>query len=133
MASDFGGQSVTPETLPSESEKTWGILAHLSPIAGSSVGIAPLGPFVVWLLKKEESPYIARQAMESLAFSIGAFAIMAVTAIATFGLMCVGIGIFLVPVLMLESLAYLFYMVIGTLKASEGLIYKYPITSAYIK
>jgi len=57
---------------PTESERTWGMLAHLSALAGlvvPLVGIV-LGPLAVWLVKREESEFVAGHAKEALNFNI---------------------------------------------------------------
>ena len=133
MGNDFGGNSVTPDYEVSQDDKMWGLIAHLSPIAGSIIGLAPVGPLVVWLIKKDQSKFVATSAKESLAFSIGAFVIMLVTGVLTAVLMCVGIGILLIPVIFLEMIAYIVYMVIAAIRANEGKIYQYPLTSKFVK
>ena len=53
-------------------ERTWAILAHVSILLGAiTVGLlGPVAAFVIWLIKKEESDYVAKQAMQSLIYQI---------------------------------------------------------------
>jgi uncharacterized Tic20 family protein len=60
----------TPTSQPSDGgisqdEKTMAMLAHGLPIL---VGF--WAPLIIWLLKKDQSPYIAEQAKEALNFQI---------------------------------------------------------------
>jgi len=53
-------------------EKTWGLFCHL---AAFGFFVFPafgniLGPLVIWLIKKDESPYVDQQGKESLNFQI---------------------------------------------------------------
>ena len=62
----------TPGTVPTENERTWGMLAHLSALAGlvmPLVGIV-LGPLLVWLTRRDESEFVAAHAKEALNFNI---------------------------------------------------------------
>src|SRR5215472_16983418 len=75
----------TSGSTPTENERTWGMLAHLSALAGlvvPLVGIA-LGPLAVWLTRRDESEFVAEHAKEALNFNItvllGAIACMLLT------------------------------------------------------
>jgi len=53
-------------------EKTWGLFCHLSAFG---LFVFPpfgniLGPLIIWLIKKDESPYVDKQGKESLNFQI---------------------------------------------------------------
>jgi len=43
---------------PTPDDRTWAMLAHLSPL----VGLGFIGPLVVWLIYKDKSPFVADQA-----------------------------------------------------------------------
>ena len=43
----------------SKDEKTWAMLCHLSAVAGFVIPFGSiLGPLVVWLIKKDEMPFV---------------------------------------------------------------------------
>lgn len=131
---DFGGNSYAPDYEVTQDDKTWGLIAHLSPIAGSIIGLAPVGPLVVWLIKKEQSKFVAKSALEALAFSVGVFVFFVAFFIVAFALTCLGgIGVLLFPVGGLIGIAYIVYIVIGAIRANEGKIYEYPLTSKFVK
>ncbi|MDQ4129757.1 MAG: DUF4870 domain-containing protein, partial [Actinomycetota bacterium] len=56
-----------PSGLPSE-VRNWALAAHLSAFAGAWVALAFLGPFWVWLVKRDDHPFIAAHAREALNF-----------------------------------------------------------------
>ena len=52
-----------PAALPTPDERTWGMIAHLSALAGFIVPFGNiLGPLVVWLVKREHSVFVAVEA-----------------------------------------------------------------------
>src|SRR3954467_5501803 len=51
--------------------KMWGMLAHLSSLAGLVIPFGNfIGPLVVWLMKKDQQPFVNDQGKESLNFQI---------------------------------------------------------------
>ena len=106
---------------PTESERTWGMLAHLSALAGlvvPLVGIV-LGPLAVWLVKRDESQFVAGHAKEALNFNISVL----IGAIACTLLMLVFVGFLLGTALFI---AWLVMLLIAAIRASEGHTYRYP-------
>lgn len=107
----------------SKDERTWGMLAHLVALAGYL--ILPFGniiaPLVVWLMKKDESQFVGEQAKESLNFQISCTIYMVVALISLFLL----IGIILVPVVYAFGLIL---TLVATVKANNGVPYRYPLT-----
>ena len=113
---------------PTESERTWGMLAHLSALAGlvvPLVGIV-LGPLAVWLVKREESEFVAGHAKEALNFNISVL----LGALACMLLMLVFIGFLLGTALFI---AWLVMTLIAAIKASEGHPYRYPFSLRLVK
>ncbi|MFN0123498.1 MAG: DUF4870 domain-containing protein [Blastocatellia bacterium] len=112
----------------SQDEKTMGMLVHLLGLAGiplPAIG-AIIGPLVLWLLKKDQSWFVNEHGKESLNFQI---TILIYGAIA--GVLClVIIGFFLLPVI---GLFWLVMTIIGGIKASQGEMYRYPLTIRLIK
>jgi uncharacterized Tic20 family protein len=48
-----------------EDERLWAALAH-----GSIIFMGILGPLIIYLVKKEESPWVGRQAIQSLLYHV---------------------------------------------------------------
>ncbi len=121
-------------TASSNDEKTWGMLAHLSALAGFIIPFGNIiGPLVIWLIKKNEMPFVDDQGKESLNFQITASIILFVASIVTFILTFVLIGLLLIPVLILAALAVLVFTIIGAVKANGGEAYRYPFSIKLIK
>jgi uncharacterized Tic20 family protein len=111
-----------PTFQPTEDERTWGMLAHLSCFIASLAGLPFLGPLVVWMMKKDQSQFVADQAREALNFQLAMLvAILVCTATC--------IGIILVPVI---AIAGIIYPILGGLEANKGIVYRYPYTIRFI-
>jgi len=120
--------TAAPSAAPTENERTWGMLAHLSALAGLVVplfGIV-LGPLVVWLAKRDESVFVAAHAKEALNFNISVL----LGAIVCMLLMLVFIGVLLGTALFI---AWLVMTLVAAIKASEGHPYQYPFSLRLVK
>lgn len=115
------GQESVPIIPPSSDEKTLAILSHILTIVSSFIA-----PLIIYLIKKDESAYVAEHAKESLNFQITMFILYLVSGI----LILVLIGILLIWLL---SIANLVLVIIATIKASENKMYRYPINFRLIK
>lgn len=112
------GNETQPDIVPTSDEKNLALLSHiltfLFPI---------IAPLVIYLIKKDESSFIASHAKESLNFQITLF-------IVCFLLVITILGILLVWII---AIAAVVLVIIATIKASEGKLYKYPLTWRLIK
>jgi uncharacterized Tic20 family protein len=114
------GNEYTPSTVPTSDEKTLAILAHALAL------FSFLGPLIIYLIKKDQSPYVAEHAKESLNFQITMFILFIISAI----LIIVLIGFLLIWAL---SIANLVLIIIASIKASENKLYRYPFNFRLIK
>jgi uncharacterized Tic20 family protein len=113
--------------VPTQDEKTWGMLAHLTAFSGFLIPLGSvLGPLIVWLVKRDESPFVADQGKEALNFNISVLLAGCVCGVLVF----VFIGILLGVALFIYWLAM---TIIAGIKASEGVHYRYPFTLRLIK
>jgi hypothetical protein len=85
-----------------------------------------LGPLVVWLIKRGDSPEIDAHGRESLNFQISMLIYDAIAAILCIFL----IGI---PILIALWVLNTVLVIIASIKASEGKFYQYPFTIRLIK
>jgi hypothetical protein len=120
--------TVTPGAAPTENERTWGMLAHLSALVGLILPLAGIviGPLVVWLARRDESEFVAGHAKEALNFNISVL----LGALACMLLMLVFIGFLLGTALFI---AWLVMTLIAAIKASEGQTYRYPFSLRLVK
>ncbi|MEM9445486.1 MAG: DUF4870 domain-containing protein [Verrucomicrobiota bacterium] len=113
--------------LVNKNEKTWGMACHLATLAGLIIPFGNLiGPLVVWLLKKQEMPFVEDQGKEVLNFQITISIALVISAILT----VVAIGFLLLPIVGLISIIF---TIIGAIKANEGHSYRYPFALRLIK
>ena len=102
--------------------RQWAMLAHLSALAGLFVGgLIFLGPLLVYLVKKDEHPFIADQSREALNFNLSVFIYIIASAI----LIILVVGILLLPAV---AIAWLILTIIAAVRANNGEPYRYPLT-----
>ncbi len=99
-------------------------IAMLSHLLGIFTGF--IGALVLWLLKKDESPFIADQTKEALNFQIT----MAIAFFASWILTAILIGALLFPVLIVVNLVL---CILGAVAASKGQRYRYPFALRLVK
>lgn len=111
--------------------RNWGVAAHLAWLV-TVVGIpAPIGPLVVWLIKKDEDAFAEDQAREALNFQLSVLIYMIVGAVAAaiLAIVIFGLGLIaLVPVVLVFAILILVLTIVAAVKASEGERYRYPMT-----
>ncbi len=108
-------------------ERTWGLIAHLSALAGFLVPFGHIiGPLVIWLIKKDESPFVDDQGKESINFQIS----MTLYAIVAAVLILVIIGIFL---LIGIGILDIVLVIVAAVKANAGEKFRYPLTIRFIR
>jgi len=110
-------------------ERSLAVVSHLG-------GLVPfllfpiLIPFLVWLLKGDESPFVNEQAREALNFQISLFIYWAISIMLVFTI----IGI---PVAAVAFIIFIITNIVcsikGAVRTSKGLNYKYPMNLRIIK
>ena len=108
-------------------EKNLGLLCQLLALCAFIIPFGNvLGPLVIWLIKRADSPYLDELGKEAVNFNISWLIYGIVAGLSIFIL----IGILLAPAVLI---AWLILVVIGAIKASEGKIYRFPLTIRFIK
>ncbi|KFZ36632.1 hypothetical protein HR45_15150 [Shewanella mangrovi] len=108
-------------------ERDMGILVHCASFAGYLIPFGNvLGPLIVYLMKREDSPFIEACGKNCLNFQISMVIYAAVCLVLAFVL----IGFVLLGVL---GLFNLIVTVIAAIKASEGKVYHYPLAIRFLK
>ncbi|PKM03176.1 MAG: DUF4870 domain-containing protein [Gammaproteobacteria bacterium HGW-Gammaproteobacteria-6] len=109
------------------------MLCHLAALSAFFSGIGfVLGPLIVWLIKRDEMPFVNDQGKEALNFNITVFIVVAVLWL--FALVTLGIGLLIVvPLWIVIGLVWLIVTVVAAIKANEGEYYRYPFALRLIK
>jgi len=115
----------TPVVSPNA--RTWIVLCHASALLGLFFHFLGhiFGPLIVWLVKRGESTEIDAHGKESLNFQLSMLIYDAVAAI----LCLVLIGF---PILILLWVLNTVFVIIASVKASEGQLYRYPFTIRFV-
>ena len=114
------------DNMPSKNERTWGMLCHISTFTGMIIPFGNiLSPLIIWLIKKDESPFITDQGKEVLNFQIS----MIIYILLSLFLIILLIGI---PILIGLIIFNFIVTIIGAINANDGKYYRYPITIRFI-
>jgi len=99
----MGENSTTPQQLkPTQDARMWAMFCHLAGLVGFVIPFGNIiGPLVIWILKKDEFPYVDEQGKEALNFGI---------------LLLIALGLF-----------GLIMIVIAAVKANSGEKFHYPL------
>ncbi|MCU1591449.1 MAG: hypothetical protein JWP11_2705 [Frankiales bacterium] len=98
----------------------WAVLAHLSIFA-----FALIAPLVIYLVKKDQSPFTRQHAAEALNFHIT----LAIAGVVSFVLIFVVIGIVLLPIVIIGGMVL---GVLAALAAGRREPYRYPLTIRFV-
>ncbi len=117
-SNSFLGTEEQPIVVPTSDERTMAVLSHILCLV-----VWLFAPLVIYLLKKDESAFVAAHAKESLNFQITLAIISAVLFISIVGILLLWIvGIYATVM-----------VIVATIKASENKLYRYPFTLRLIK
>lgn len=119
--------SESPERLD-KTVRNWAMGCHmiaLVGVLGNGIGFF-VGPMVLWLIKREDHPFIDEHGKEAVNFQITMCIALFVSALLIF----VVIGAFLLPVVAIVDVVL---TVIAGLKAADGEHYRYPFSIRFIK
>jgi uncharacterized protein len=111
----------------SESERNWAMLCHLSAFAGYFFPFGGIiGPLICWLSKKDESAWVNQNGKSSLNFQLSILLYM----VLAFPLCFIVIGI---PIEVFLAILKLICVIIASVRASKGEIFKYPLSIPFIQ
>jgi len=111
-----------PPTSSGPDEKQWKVIMHLSALIGLVVPCGNIiAPLIIWLLKKQDMPSLDPEGRKVLNFQISYTIYMVLAGLSMF--FC--IGMILLPAV---ALAWLIFLILGAIKASNGESYDFPLT-----
>ncbi len=117
-APSTAGVGVGQGKLSEADDKMMGMLAHVLAIVAGFVG-----PLIIWLIKREESPFVNDQGKEALNFQITVtigYVVMLVLSFVPF------VGCFTSILMVLIGIASIVFSILGGLEANKGNAYRYP-------
>lgn len=113
--------------MHSSDTRNWAMACHAAAFAGFIMPFGNvIGPLIVWLMKREEDPFIDASGKEALNFQITMMIGYLVAAL----LMIVLVGFILLPAL---ALVNLILVILAMLRTSEGELYRYPFSLQLVK
>lgn len=113
--------------IENKEERTWGMLCHISALAGFVIPFGNIiGPLIIYSMKKEEYPFVADQGRESLNFQISVMVYL----LMAFLLLLLVFGILFIIVIPVLSFIL---TVIASVRANDGEYYRYPLCIHFIK
>jgi len=105
------------------------MLCHLLAFSGVVIpfpGASIIGPLILWSIKKDTMPLVNDQGKEAINFNITVSIVIAACLLTSF---------LILPFLLLFpiGIAAIVYIIIASIKASEGVAYRYPFTLRLVK
>lgn len=102
---------------PSSESRGWAVAAHLLPFLGLSF----VGPLIVWLIKREDDPFVEEHSREALNFQIS---------VLIYGIISAFLILLIIGIFMLFALAIFAFVaaVVAAVKAANGDDFRYPLT-----
>lgn len=112
--------------LDERQQRTWAAFVHLSALSGALIPFGHLiGPFVLWLLKRNDAPFLDAQGKEAINFQLS---------ITLYGAIATALAFVLIGFLLLYVLLFfwLIVIIVASVKASDGVAFRYPFTIRFL-
>lgn len=104
----------------SPDERNWGMFCHLAGFAGIIIPFGSvIAPLIIWLIKRDEMPFVNYNGKEALNFQITYMVAFLVSVV----LMSVVIGFLMMAVV---GVAWLVFTIIAIMHSSKGEYYRFP-------
>ncbi len=114
-------EMIDPTDVPSDS-RAWAVAAQVAPLLGFYV----LGALFIWLIKRDEDPFVEFNSREALNFQLSMLIYGLISAL----LIIVFIGIVLIFAVGILSFVM---AIIAGVKNASGELYRYPLTMRMVK
>ena len=119
-----GGPAGPP--LPPDQERLWAMLSHLLSFVAAYLFLGFVAPLIVLLVFGPRSAFVRANAVESLNFNLSWLLYGIIAVILAFVL----IGFVILIVL---AIAYLVLVIVASVKANNGEVYRYPVTIRFVR
>src|SRR5215218_1343598 len=112
--------------LSPDQERLWAMLAHLLSFVAAYLFLGFVAPLIVLLVFGPRSAFVRANAVESLNFNLSWLLYGIIAVILAFVL----IGFVILIVL---AIAYLVLVIVASVKANNGEVYRYPATIRFVR
>ncbi len=110
-----------------ETERNWSMLCHLSAFAGFFFPFGGIiGPLICWLSRRDESEWINVNGRNSLNFQLSILLYM----VLAIPLVFIVVGI---PILVALGILKVVCIIIASIKAPKGELFRYPLSIPFIQ
>ena len=120
-ASSPFAQPAAPSITPTKDDCNMALLIYILAIITGWIG-----PLIIWLVKKDSSPFVNDQGKEVLNFQITVFIAAAISGL----LVMVFVGCILLPVVVICSVVF---TIMGAIAVIKGKAYRFPVSLRLIK
>jgi uncharacterized Tic20 family protein len=120
-----GPYATAPALTVTAEERNWAMAAHLSGFVAAYLALGFLGPLVVLLTAGNRSAFVRRHAVEALNFNLTVLIAAVVSGI----MVIILIGLLMLAVVFL---GYVIATIAGTMAASRGEDFRYPLTIHFV-
>ena len=120
------GAGPPAQPLPPDQERLWAMLSHLLSFVAAYIALGFIAPLVVLLMFGPRSAYVRAHAVESLNFNL-TWLLYGIVA-AFLAILLIGI-----PILIALGIAYVILVIIASIRANNGQLYRYPLTVRFVK
>jgi hypothetical protein len=111
----------------SETERNWAMLCHLSAFAGFFFPFGSIiGPLICWLSRKDESSWVNENGKAAMNFQLS----LLLYIFLSIPLIFIILGI---PIIIFLYILKIVCIIIGSVKASKGERFKYPLAIPFIQ
>lgn len=123
----FQSEPVQPADPLEQQTRLWGLILHLSLLAGYVVPLAGLvAPVIIWQLKKSQLPALDAHGKTVVNWILSAILYTVAGLILTF----VGIGFLVLFALAICSVVF---PIVGAIKAHQGELWRYPLSIPFLR
>lgn len=106
---------------PTQDDRTMAMLAH-----GLSIVSGFVGPLIIWLIKKDQSPFVDDQGKEALNFQLT----LLIGYVIGFITACLIVGYFIILAVWVVGIVF---GILAAVEANKGVAYRYPFAIRIIK
>jgi uncharacterized Tic20 family protein len=112
--------------LPPDQERLWAMLAHLLSFVAAYLFLGFVAPLIILLVFGPRSAFVRANAVESLNFNLSWLLYGIIAVILAFVL----IGFLILAIL---GVAYVVLVIIASVQANNGQMYRYPATIRFVR